>query len=641
MTLEESDRTFLEFLARDAPSAEFEEPLIAARALGASAETVADLERSKLLALRVRAALDRSRRREAELSALYETVGDLVALRDVDAVLEAIVRRARKLLDTDTAYLALYDPERGHAYMRETNGSVSAKFQQLLMPLGAGLGGLVVQTASPYFSSNYLGDARFRHTREIDEAVTEEGLVAILCVPLRLRGTVIGVLYAADRSERRFARDEVNLLSSLAAHAAVALDNARLLQETQTALEELNTANRRVEARSASVERAAAAYERFTDLAVRGGGVDDIAHAIAAVLGGSVVVLGPDARPLSRIGATPLADDFPDERTLADAVARSHAEGRSVTCGACTVAAVAADQQPLGALLISGAGALDATDRMILERGVLVTALLLLFRSSLAQAEERVRGELLADLLTQRQGDSFAVRERARRLGTDLDELHVVAVAVCAAIPAARIASAAGAWASARGGLAGRHEGRTVLLVPGDDPSAVAHEVAAELRTALARPVTVGAGGPLSGTDAPEAYAEALGCLSALQALGRSGSAAAMTDLGFLGLVLGRHADTCGFVNRVLGPLITYDKRRGTSLLHTVESYFEHGQSLARTSAAMHVHVNTVTQRLERVGHVLGEEWSTPQRALETQLALQLRRVLADRPEHPLSTRTS
>ncbi|MFD4527027.1 helix-turn-helix domain-containing protein [Streptomyces sp. NPDC058470] len=629
MTLEDSDRTFLEFLARNAPSAEFEEPLIAARASGASAEALAELEQSKLLALRVRAALDRSRRREAELSALYETVGDLVALRDVDAVLEAIVRRARKLLDTDTAYLALYDPVRGHAYMRETNGSVSAKFQQLLMPLGAGLGGLVVQTASPYFSSSYLGDARFQHTRAIDEAVTEEGLVAILGVPLRLRGNVIGVLYAADRSERRFARDEVSLLSSLAAHAAVALDNARLLQETRTALEELNTANRKVEARSASVERAAAAYERFTDLAVRGGGVDDIARAVADVLGGSVVVVGPDARPLSRTGATPPAEGFPDEPTLADAMARSHSEGHNVTCGPCTVAAVAADQQLLGALLISGAGELDATDEVILERGVLVTALLLLFRSSLAQAEERVRGELLTDLLTQRHGDYFAVQERARRLGTDLDEPHVVAVTACDAVPAERIASAAGAWAKARRGLAGRHEGRIVLLVPGEDASAVARDVASELRTALARPVTVGAGGPLSGTDAPEAYTEALRCLGALQALGRGGSAAAMTDLGFLGLVLGRHADAHGFVNRLLGPLITYDERRGTSLLHTVDSYFEHGQSLTRTSADLHVHVNTVTQRLERVGQVLGEGWNTPQRALETHLALQLRRVLA------------
>ncbi|MFD3911561.1 helix-turn-helix domain-containing protein [Streptomyces sp. NPDC058603] len=629
MTLEKSGRMFLELLARDAPAAEFEEPVTVARAAGESPAALAELERSKLLALRVRAALDRSRRRETELSALYETVGDLVALRDVDAVLQAIVRRARTLLGTDTAYLALYDAERGCAYMRETNGSVSAKFQQLLMPLGAGLGGLVVQTASPYFSSSYLGDARFRHTHDIDEAVTEEGLVAILGVPLRLGGNVIGVLYAADRSERGFARDEVSLLGSLAAHAAVALDNARLLQETHTALAELNAANRLVERRSASVERAAAAYERFTGLVVRGGGVEDIAHAIGEALDGSVVVVGPDARPLSRAGATRPPDGYPGEGSVAEAMARSRAQGRAVDCGGCTVAAVAADQEPLGALVISGVKELDETGRLILERGALVTALLLLFRSSLAQAEERVRGDLLTDLLTERHGGSLAVRERARRLGTDLDKPHVVAVVAGDDIPTQRMSAAAGAYASARRGLAGRHEGRTVLLVPGDDPSAVARAVEAGLRTALTRPVTVGAAGPLSGTAVRDAHAEAVQCLGALQALGRAGSAAAMGDLGFLGLVLGRHADAYGFVRRTLGPLTDYDDRRGTSLLDTVESYFRHGQSLARTSAALHVHVNTVTQRLERVGQILGEQWNTPQHALETQLALRLRSVLS------------
>lgn len=681
VTSTNSGRMFLELLARDAPAAEFEEPVIAARAGGGgggsggsagsagSVAELAELERSKLLALRVRAALDKSRRREAELSALYETVADLVALRDVDSVLQAIVARARKLLGTDTAYLALYDPARGCAYMRETNGSVSAKFQQLLMPLGAGLGGLVVQTASPYFSSSYLGDAQFRHTRDIDEAVTEEGLVAILGVPLRLGGDVIGVLYAADRSERSFARDEVTLLGSLAAHAAVALDNARLLQETNTALADLNAANRLVQTRSASVERAAAAYERFTGLVVRGGGVDDIAHAVGEALNGSVVVVGPDGRPLSRIaeprrsggdfepdgaesragtgGRTdgrsgakgrsdgdPGPEDWPGAEALADAMARSRAQGRAVSCGNCTVAAVVADQEPLGALVISGVGGFDDTDRVILERGVTVTALLLLFRTSLAEAEERVRGELLTDLLSQRHGGarhgggSLAVRERARRLGTDLDKPHVVAVVAADDVPTQRVSAAAGAWAGARRGLAGRHEGRTVLLVPGDDPSAVARAVEAGLRTALARPVTVGAAGPPDGTAVADAYAEALQCLGALQALGRTGSAAAMDDLGFLGLVLGRHADTDGFVRRTLGPLIEYDERRGTSLLDTVESYFLHGQSLARTGAALHVHVNTVSQRLERVGQIVGEDWNTPQYALEAQLALRLRRVL-------------
>ena len=54
-----------------------------------------------------------------------------------------------------------------------------------------------------------------------------------LALPLCLGG----VLFAADRSERTFDRSELALLGSLAAHAAIALDNARLLEETRAALD--------------------------------------------------------------------------------------------------------------------------------------------------------------------------------------------------------------------------------------------------------------------------------------------------------------------------------------------------------------------------------------------------------------------
>ncbi|NED01867.1 diguanylate phosphodiesterase, partial [Streptomyces sp. SID6648] len=72
---------------------------------------------------------------------------DLAALRDLDAVLRSIVRRARMLLGTDTAYLTLPDEEAGDTFMRVTDGSVSELFQNLRLQLGEGLGGLVAQTA--------------------------------------------------------------------------------------------------------------------------------------------------------------------------------------------------------------------------------------------------------------------------------------------------------------------------------------------------------------------------------------------------------------------------------------------------------------------------------------------------------------
>ncbi len=61
----------------------------------------------------------------------------------------------------------------------------------------------------------------------------------------------------------------------------------------------------------------------------------------------------------------------------------------------------------------------------------------------------------------------------------------------------------------------------------------------------------------------------------------------------------------------------------------TLEAYFASGCSPARTKDVLHVHVNTVAQRLERVGRLLGDDWQCPDRALEVQLALKLYRLSA------------
>ncbi len=77
------------------------------------------------------------------------------------------------------------------------------------------------------------------------------------------------MLFAADRSPRAFAPEEVALLSSLAAHAAIALDTARALDDTRAALAELGRANEVVRAHAAAVQRAEEAHDRLTDLVLR------------------------------------------------------------------------------------------------------------------------------------------------------------------------------------------------------------------------------------------------------------------------------------------------------------------------------------------------------------------------------------
>jgi DNA-binding PucR family transcriptional regulator len=152
--------------------------------------------------------------------------------------------------------------------------------------------------------------------------------------------------------------------------------------------------------------------------------------------------------------------------------------------------------------------------------------------------------------------------------------------------------------------------------------------VCRELTHAGTGPVTVGGSGPVRGPAviAP-AHAEAARCAATLVALGRMGSATSAEELGFFGLLVGDGRDVRGFVDARLAPVLGYDDRRGTDLITTLEAYFDGGNSPARATEQLRVHGNTVTQRLERVGRLLGKESSSPQRALEVQRALRLHRL--------------
>ncbi|MFI8829686.1 helix-turn-helix domain-containing protein [Streptomyces afghaniensis] len=622
-----AETPYLELLARGASADAYEQPVLLARAEGRPAEWIAALQRAKPLALRVRSELEGRRRREAELSALFETAHDLAGLRDLDAVLQAIVQRARSLLGTDVAYLSLNDPARGDTYMRVTEGSVAARFQQLRLGMGEGLGGLVAQTARPYVTDDYFKDDRFQHTLTIDAGVRDEGLVAILGVPLTLGHHVIGVLFAADRRARVFEREQIALLGSFAALAAAAIDTANLLAETRSALAGLERANEIIQDRSGVIERASDVHDRLAELVLRGGGVHDVAAAVAEVLDGTVEFTEAAAAP-------------------AEALEASRAEGHAVRYEDDWIAAVAAGGELLGALVLRGHPGLDPVDQRTLERAAMVTSLLLLARRSAAEAEQRVRGELLDDLLDARDRDPRLLRERAARLHADLDAVHVVLAARLEgdapdadqeADARRRLAAAASHLAATRHGLAAARDGGTVLLLPlgpGDTATELARRAARHLGTAVHAPVTVGASAPAENlATRPDtvatAYSEARRCLDALRLLGRSGDGAAAEDFGFLGLLLAGDRDIPGFVDRTIGQVVAYDRRRGTELLRTLDAYFACGMSPARTKDELHVHVNTVAQRLERVGRLLGDDWQSPARALEIQLALRLHRLSA------------
>ncbi|WP_258951328.1 helix-turn-helix domain-containing protein [Lentzea californiensis] len=620
--------SYLELLlASDPDVGDFDEPLVRARADGAPPDRLACLERERALALRVREILIGHRRHQAELQLLNDTAHDLAALHDLDAILQAISDRARRLLECDVAYISLSDRDRGDSYIKAASGNISGLLRELRLPSGAGVGGMVARTGAPYSVLSYHDDKSIIHTAEIDRTVRAEKMVSLLGVPVVLGQHVIGVLLAAHREQRTFSGRDVGALSMLAAHAAVAIDNSRLLGEARAAANELRVANTTIRSHAEALERSAALHERLTRLVLDGKGVNEVVQAAAHSVGvGGVALVNRDGTVVTREG-----DAAAVEAADLVALARAAREAGYTVVGDTTCAVpMITESDYLGTMVLVGETAIGDIDRRTLEATALVASLVLVTRQRLAETEAQVRGELLEDLLSPSPGRDDLLRHRASLLGVDLDARHVVVVARVCGGGRERYHSAAATLARRGGGLATCRKDEVVLLLPGAEPGRQARVASRELSTAT-RPVTAGAAAVESIERVAEAYREAADCAQAMLALDRVGEGADTSELGAVGVLFGSRRDLGSFVDSVLGCLIDYDKTRGADLVRTLSAYCASGQSVSTTAQELHLHANTIAQRLSRIGRLLGGTWREPGRLLEVQIALQLLRI--SRPE--------
>ncbi|MFB7465065.1 GAF domain-containing protein [Streptomyces sp. NPDC056224] len=619
----------LELLAQEAPAARIDGLLHEAHRAGADEAELAQLAKAVELARSVQAAAVRGRTREAALAALVDTAHDLTSPYDLDSLLRVIARRARRLLSFDTAYVSLRRAD-GTSYVRTAEGETTALTSGLELGTGQGLGRLAQERRAPMWSADYLDDDSFPHGPAIDAMVRAEGLRAVIAVPLRHGDSILGALYGADRKVRHFTPDEIGVLLSLADLAALGIQQAGLLERTRDEVTELERFGSATNTALTRVRHLWDCHARLIRLVLDGARLSTVARAAADALDGVLQVRDPGGRPLTGAEAAETLDEEAEE-AVTRAALLAHTGGVPVPLpGDVWVAPVTAGAENLGVLVLRASAPLTDEDVRLLELAAQSVAALLLIQRGTAAAEGPVHDELLQDLLDRPHRSDLHLRERSRRLGMDLDVPHVVVVARPEGGELGKAVAWAGSYAYRCGGLKGVRRGCVVLLLPGSDASAVAREVSAKLSPLLGHPVSTGAAGPAERASAVAGvYEEAARCLDALTALGGVGGTASLRELGFLGLLLSADHDVDAFVASTIGPVVEYDATRLTDLVRTLEAYYASGASPTHAAEALHVHPNTVSRRLERIAELLGEGWQKPERALEIQMALRLRKARA------------
>ena len=168
-------------------------------------------------------------RQRQELEGSIKELGTLYG-SNVELVLNRIVESAVAITEAETGYLLLVDEVTRELYVRSALNVGERFAREFRQKIQDSIAGYVVRTGKP---------VRHNHLDDLDRFKVKTGFLvkSLINVPLRARDKVIGVLSVNNRfSSQTFSRTDMDLLTSLAEHAAVAIENANSYEQTHQTL---------------------------------------------------------------------------------------------------------------------------------------------------------------------------------------------------------------------------------------------------------------------------------------------------------------------------------------------------------------------------------------------------------------------
>ncbi len=178
--------------------------------------------------------------RHQQLLRLVELSVTLNSTLEFDDLLQLITATATELLNCEAASILLYDEKNPRLYFAAATGSDPAKLAEIPVPIEGSLAGTIFRTNRPLILNNAEQDPR--HYALVSDHIKLK-VKTLLGVPMPIKDRTVGVLEALNKHNDVFDDRDSTLLSVIAAHAAIAINNARLLQTTKKALEKVKETN--------------------------------------------------------------------------------------------------------------------------------------------------------------------------------------------------------------------------------------------------------------------------------------------------------------------------------------------------------------------------------------------------------------
>ncbi len=169
-------------------------------------------------------------RQTQELNIFHDVAKALTSSLDLDSILQTILEKMAEYFRPDTWSLLMVDEAKNELYFAIAVGTASEALKNVRLKVGEGIAGHVAKYGEKLIVPDVRADQRF--AKRIDE-MTQWETQSIICVPLKSKLRVQGVIQLVNVDMEHFGAEESFFLQALCDYAAIAIENARSVEKIQ------------------------------------------------------------------------------------------------------------------------------------------------------------------------------------------------------------------------------------------------------------------------------------------------------------------------------------------------------------------------------------------------------------------------
>src|SRR5215470_6998275 len=167
------------------------------------------------------------RRQSQELNIFHDVAKALTSSLDLDSILQTIMEKMAEYFRPDTWSLLSVDEGHDELYFAIAVGDKAEQLKNVRLKMGEGIAGWVAKHGERRIVPDVRNDPFF--ASRVDDATKWETR-SIICVPLRSKLRVLGVIQLVNVDMSQFGEQEVFFLQSLCDYAAIAIENAKWVE---------------------------------------------------------------------------------------------------------------------------------------------------------------------------------------------------------------------------------------------------------------------------------------------------------------------------------------------------------------------------------------------------------------------------